>query len=146
LPTTLHQLLTWSAQNPGRFSYPKPPDFLGMSFLKYALVVLHNNSDDELKAQLNQPATDKNTTEVLNPLWVFLNKLHPTLWRSGKHFMQSGAQMRRLIDDTELSIGFTFSAPEVPAAVQRFDLPTSTRSYAMHDGSLSNTHFVAIPY
>ncbi len=146
LPTTLNQLLSWSAQNPGRFSYPKPPDFLGMSFLKYALVMLHQQSDDTLKAQLNQPATTQNTAQVLNPLWNFLNKLHPTLWRDGSHFMQSGAQMRRLVGDTELSIAFTFSAPEVPAAVKRYDLPKSIRSYAMQDGSLSNTHFVAIPY
>lgn len=146
LPTTLNQLLSWSAQNPGRFSYPKPPDFLGMSFLKYALVMLHQQSDDSLKAQLNQPATAQNTAQILNPLWNFLNKLHPTLWRGGKHFMQSGAQMRRLVGDTELSIAFTFSAPEVPAAVKRYDLPKSIRSYAMQDGSLSNTHFVAIPY
>lgn len=146
LPTTLNQLLSWSAQNPGRFSYPKPPDFLGMSFLKYALVMLHQQSDVTLKAQLNQPATAQNTAQVLNPLWDFLDKLHPTLWRGGKHFMQSGAQMRRLVGDTELSIAFTFSAPEVPAAVKRYDLPKSIRSYAMQDGSLSNTHFVAIPY
>ena len=146
LPRTLQELLRWSRQNPGRFSYPKPPDFLGMSFLKYVLVVLHQQSDETVKAQLNQAATAKNTEQVLKPLWQFLHKLHPTLWRSGEHFMQSGSQMRRLVDDTELRLAFTFSAPAVPAAVNRFDLPKSIRSYAMNDGSLSNTHFVAIPY
>jgi putative thiamine transport system substrate-binding protein len=145
-PSTLNQLLEWSRLNPGRFSYPKPPDFLGMSFLKYALVTLHQTSDKHLKAQLNQPASERNTDRVLNPLWRFLNKLHPNLWRRGKHFMHNGAQMRRLVDDTELSLAFTFSGPEIPAAVKRFDLPISIRSYAMSDGSLSNTHFVAIPY
>lgn len=117
-----------------------------MSFLKYALVTLHQQSPESIREQLNQPATDQNTALVLNPLWNFLDELHPTLWRKGKYFMQSGAQMRRLVDDTELSLAFTFSAPEVPAAVQRYDLPKSIRSYAMDDGSLSNTHFVAIPY
>ena len=145
-PQTLNELLSWSKANPGRFSYPKPPDFLGMSFLKYALVVLHQHSDAMLQAKLNQPVSDENTAQVLDSLWAFLNKLHPNLWRNGEYFMQSGVQMRRLIDDTELSIGFTFSAPEVPAAVKRYDLPKSIRSYAMQDGSLSNTHFVAIPY
>ncbi|OXL20323.1 ABC transporter substrate-binding protein [Psychrobacter sp. DAB_AL32B] len=145
-PTTLNELSRWSAQHPGRFSYPKPPDFLGMSFLKYALVMLHEQSPESIKSQLNQPATKQNTALVLEPLWQFLDKLHPTLWRKGESFTQSGAQMRRLVDDTELSLAFTFSAPEVPAAVQRYDLPTSIRSYAMDDGSLSNTHFVAIPY
>lgn len=149
-PTTLSELTTWAAQNPGRFSYPKPPDFLGMSFLKYTLVMLHEQHDAKIgentTAQLNLPATEENTALVLDPLWEFLDTFHPTLWRSGEQFVQTGAQMRRLVDDTELSLAFTFSAPEVPAAVQRYDLPKSIRSYAMSDGSLSNTHFVAIPY
>jgi putative thiamine transport system substrate-binding protein len=149
-PTTLSELTTWAAQNPGRFSYPKPPDFLGMSFLKYALVMLHEQHDakagENTTAQLNLPATEENTALILDPLWEFLDAFHPTLWRSGEQFVQTGAQMRRLVDDTELSLAFTFSAPEVPAAVQRYDLPKSIRSYAMSDGSLSNTHFVAIPY
>ena len=149
-PTTLTELTTWTAQNPGRFSYPKPPDFLGMSFLKYVLVMLHEQQDaqtgKDISAQLNLPATEENTALVLDPLWAFLDGFHPTLWRNGEQFVQTGAQMRRLVDDTELSLAFTFSAPEVPAAVQRYDLPESIRSYAMSDGSLSNTHFVAIPY
>ncbi|WP_279378866.1 ABC transporter substrate-binding protein [Psychrobacter sp. JCM 18903] len=62
-PTTLNQLINWTAQNPGRFSYPKPPDFLGMSFLKYALVMLHEQHDaktgENIKAQLNLPALSK---------------------------------------------------------------------------------------
>jgi putative thiamine transport system substrate-binding protein len=149
-PTTLTELTAWTAQNPGRFSYPKPPDFLGMSFLKYVLVMLHEQQDAQTgkntSAQLNLPATEENTALVLDPLWAFLDDFHPTLWRNGEQFVQTGAQMRRLVDDTELSLAFTFSAPEVPAAVQRYDLPKSIRSYAMSDGSLSNTHFVAIPY
>ncbi len=149
-PTTLNELVNWTAQNPGRFSYPKPPDFLGMSFLKYALVMLHEKQDaktgENTKAQLNLPAAEQNTDIILAPLWKFLDDLHPTLWRKGEQFVQTGAHMRRLVDDTELSLAFSFSAPEVPAAVQRYDLPQSIRSYAMSDGSLSNTHFVAIPY
>ncbi|MBI0426246.1 ABC transporter substrate-binding protein [Psychrobacter sp. NG27] len=149
-PTTLTELTAWTAQNPGRFSYPKPPDFLGMSFLKYVLVMLHEQQDAQTgkntSAQLNLPATEDNAALVLDPLWAFLDDFHPTLWRNGEQFVQTGAQMRRLVDDTELSLAFTFSAPEVPAAVQRYDLPKSIRSYAMSDGSLSNTHFVAIPY
>lgn len=143
-PRTLLKLLEWSSQNPGRFSYPKPPDFLGMSFLKYALISLHKDINNE--NPLNRPVSESNINEVLSPLWDFLNQLHPTLWHQGDYFMYSGAHMRRLVDDTELSLAFTFSGPEIPAAVKRFDLPISIRSYAMEDGSLSNTHFVAIPY
>ncbi len=158
-PKNLGELLTWTKQHPGRFSYPKPPAFLGLSFLKYALVVLNQDSLAALKYKnvdkhhrdsyqdpLYAPATSENIEEVLQPLWAFLDELHPNLWRKGKHFMQTGVEMRRLVDDTELSLAFTFSGPEIPAAVKRYDLPQSIRSYAMSDGSLSNTHFVGIPY
>ena len=143
-PKTLTELLSWSKQNPGRFSYPKPPDFLGVSFLKYALLVL--NKDTPAQQLLYQPATAASQALLLPKLWQFLDKLHPHLWRSGRHFVSSGVTLRRLVGDTELSLAFTFSAPEVPGAVERFDLPRSIRSYAMADGSLSNIHFVAIPY
>ena len=130
--------------------YRNKYQFLGMSFLKYALVMLHEQHDadtgENTSAQLNMPVTEQNKAIVLDPLWAFLDDLHPTLWRKGEQFVQTGAQMRRLVDDTELSLAISFSAPEVPAAVQRYDLPESIRSYAMSDGSLSNTHFVAIPY
>jgi len=143
-PKTLTELLNWSKQNPGRFSYPKPPDFLGVSFLKYALLVLNKNTPAQ--QLLYQPATAASQSLLLPKLWQFLDKLHPYLWRSGRHFVSSGVTLRRLVGDTELSLAFTFSAPEVPGAVERFDLPCSIRSYAMADGSLSNIHFVAIPY
>src|SRR5918995_530468 len=37
LPKSAKDLLAWAKQNPGRFTYPQPPDFSGSSFLKQAL-------------------------------------------------------------------------------------------------------------
>lgn len=147
-PYTLKELETWLSQHPGRFSYPKPPDYLGVSFLKYALVMLHSqgNTITKERALLNQPVTEQNAQQVLKPMWEFLDRIHPLLWRKGTYFPPSSVYMRRLIGDTELNLGFSFSAPEIPAAVDRYDLPKSIRSYAMQDGTLSNVHFVAIPY
>jgi len=119
-PQTLPELLTWSKQHPGRFTYPKPPEFLGMSFLKYALIILTEQQPENIKNKLYQPVTAKSQAELLPNLWKFLDELHPYLWRKGK--------------------------PEIPSAISRFDLPDSTRTYRMRDGSLSNIHFVAIPY
>jgi putative thiamine transport system substrate-binding protein len=145
-PQTLSELLTWTQQHPGRFTYPKPPEFLGMSFLKYALIILNEAQPDNIKEKLYQEATPENQTLLLPALWAFLDELHPALWRHGKHFVSNGLALRRLSGDGELQISFTFSAAEIPSAISRFDLPNSTRSYRMRDGSLSNIHFVAIPY
>ncbi len=146
VPQTLPELLTWSKHHPGHFTYPKPPDFLGMSFLKYALIILNEQQPANIKEKLYQDATVESQAQLLPSLWQFLDKLHPTLWRQGKHFVSNGLALRRLMGDTELQVSFTFSAAEIPSAISRYDLPDSTRSYRMKDGSLSNIHFVAIPY
>jgi putative thiamine transport system substrate-binding protein len=145
-PQTLHQLSRWVKQHPGRFSYPKPPDFLASSFLKYALIVLNDAQPEATKALLYQAATPQSQALLLPALWQFLDQLHPHLWRKGRHFMSSGIELRRLMGDNELSLAFTFSAADIPAAVARFELPDSSRSYRMQDGSLSNIHFIAMPY
>jgi putative thiamine transport system substrate-binding protein len=144
-PTTLQQLLTWSVLNPGRFTYAKPPDFLGLSFLKYALIILNQQQDVGIYEQLYVAPTPQSERQLLSSLWAFLDKLHPHLWRQGQYFVSDGTSIRRLVGDSELDLGFTFSASDIPGAVDRFDLPLSIRSYAMKDGSLSNVHFVTIP-
>jgi putative thiamine transport system substrate-binding protein len=144
-PSSLQELLHWSMQNPGRFTYSKPPDFLGLSFLKYALIILNQQQDPEIFAKLYKPPIAESERELLASLWVFLDQLHPYLWRQGRYFVSDGASIRRLVGDNELQLGFTFSASDIPGAVERFGLPPSIRSFAMKDGSLSNVHFVTIP-
>lgn len=145
-PQTLQQLSAWVKQHPGRFSYPKPPDFLATSFLKYALIVLNDRQTEATKALLYQAATPQSQALLLPVLWNYLDELHPNLWRQGQHFMSSGIELLRLMGDNELQLAFTFSAADIPTAVARFELPDSSRSYRMQDGSLSNIHFIAMPY
>ncbi len=145
-PQNLPQLLMWAQQYPGRFSYAQPPDFLGVSFLKYALIVLNKSQKTKDFNMLYEAPTFNSQQMLLSPLWQFLDKLHPYLWRKGRYFTNDGASLRRLMGDGELLLSFTFTAPDIPAAVERYDLPPSTRSYAMLDGSLSNVHFLTIPF
>ncbi|WP_231295747.1 ABC transporter substrate-binding protein [Colwellia sp. PAMC 21821] len=145
-PKNIHQLLAWAEQNPGRFTYPKPADFLSLSFLKYALIALNQFQTKQIKSGLYQAATPENQAVLLPVLWRYLDKLHPHLWRQGQYFVASGTALQRLVGDGEINLGFTFSAAQIPASVARYNLPEHTRSFVMQDGSLSNIHFVAIPY
>src|SRR5690606_30411625 len=43
MPRDARALLEWARQNPGRFSYPQPPDFSGSSFLKQVLIEFVRN-------------------------------------------------------------------------------------------------------
>jgi len=140
-PDNLAKLLVWSRDHKGQFTYPQPPDFEGSSFLKYLLISL-NKQDPALYHE----ATSAEFDRLSQPLWQYLEELHPNLWRSGQHFPRSGQKVQRLVGDGELSLAFTFFGANIPNAVDNYALPESIRSYAMQDGTLTNTHFVGIPY
>lgn len=145
-PRSIPALLNWARENPGEFTYPKPPSFLGTTFLKQALIELVDEFfGEEGLARLAAPPGD-DFDEISAPLWEFLDALHPTLLRSGRHFPNNGAQLRAALNDKELSLAFAFNPNEVSSAVARGDLPATTRSYVFDQGTLSNLSFVAIPF
>lgn len=141
-PENAEALLSFSQQHPGRFAYPLPTDYLGISFLKYLALTLPGIPRERLYEEVDAASLRK----VTSALFAYLDKLHPTLWQEGRFFARQASRLQRLFDDNELFLSFSFTAAEVPAAVSRFDLPESTRTYAMQDGSLSNVHFIGIPY
>ncbi|MGE4532929.1 ABC transporter substrate-binding protein [Halomonas sp.] len=140
-PGSIEALLDWARANPGRFTYPRIPDFTGSTFLKQALIALTDRRE-----ALYAPVAESDFAAVTAPLWEYLDALHPHLWREGRQFPDSGPALRGLMGDGELSLAFTFYPSEPAAAVADFELPESTRSYVLDDGTLGNVHFVAIPF
>jgi putative thiamine transport system substrate-binding protein len=134
-------LLDWARANPGRFTYPQPPDFLGATFLKQALYGL---TDDHGALQGPVEAADYDT--VTEPLWTFLAALTPVLWREGRAYPQSGPAQLRLIADDEIDLAISFSPGEASAAIANFELPDTVRTFVPEGGSIGNASFVAIPY
>ena len=140
-PQDIHALRAWAEANPGRFTYPRIPDFTGSTFLKQALTEL----TDENEA-LSAPVEASDFAAITAPLWDYLDALHPHLWRSGRQFPATGPDMRSLMGNGELALAFTFTPSEPAAAVADFELPPSTRSYVPEGGTLGNVHFVTIPF
>ncbi|MCL4155598.1 UNVERIFIED_CONTAM: hypothetical protein GTU68_040421 [Idotea baltica] len=141
VPTSMDALLEWAALNPGRFSYPQPPDYVGSTFLKQALYELVTDP-----TVLQQPAEEADFVAVTEPLLAYLDKLHPHMWRSGRAFPQNTASLRQLMADGELEIGFAFNPAAASNAIANNELPDSVRSFVLEKGTIGNTHFVAIPF
>jgi len=139
-PRSIPALLDWAKAHPGRFTYPQPPAFLGTTFLKQALLAL-----TEHPKALYEPVDQADFDAVTQPLWNYLDALHPYLWREGESFPSGGPQMRQLMGDGALSLAFTFTPSAPAAAVLDYQLPPTTRSYFLDNGTLGNVHFVAIP-
>jgi putative thiamine transport system substrate-binding protein len=141
LPDNAIELLGWAKRNPGRFSYPAPPDFIGSSFLKQ---VLGEVIDDRRK--LVSPVSDDSFEKDVAPLFSYLDELHRVAWRSGRAFPKSYPDMKQKLADSELDIIFAFNPAEASAAIAAGELPDTVRSFTFSGGTLGNTHFVAIPY
>jgi putative thiamine transport system substrate-binding protein len=140
-PRSIEKLLAWSQENPGRFSYPQPPDFLGSTFLKQALIEL---LDDP--SILQEPVNADSAAMATEPLWSFLDALHPTLWRGGQAFPANGPAMKQLLGDEEIDIAFSFYPADATSWIQRGEVSDTVRTFIMEKGTIGNTHFVAIPY
>ena len=141
LPTDAKSLLEWAKTNRGRFSYPQPPDFIGSSFLKQIL-----SEVVEDRSVLLQPVEDATFEETVAPLFAYLDELHPLMWRSGRAYPQNYPAMKQMLADGEVDIIFAFNPSEASSAIANGELPDTVRSFTFPDGTLSNTHFVAIPF
>ncbi|TBR42191.1 ABC transporter substrate-binding protein [Marinomonas agarivorans] len=140
-PKSIPSLLDYAKKNPGRITYPEPPQFLGTTFLKQALIELTNHPE-----KLSAPVSDANFTLVTEPLWAYLDELHPVAWRQGSSFPSGAEQMMRLLDDQEIDIALSFDVSAASVQIEQGNLPDTVRSYVFENGTIGNTHFVAIPY
>lgn len=138
---SMQDLLEWAQANPGRFSYPQPPDFLGTTFLKQVLVDILADP-----AVLAEPASDENYDAVAAPLWAYLDALTPNLWREGKAYPATGTAMFPLIADGELDLSISFSPGAASTAIANYELPDTVRTFVLDKGTIGNASFVAIPY
>ncbi len=131
----------WAAAHPGRFTYPQPPDFLGTTFLKQALVALVPDP-----AVLMQPVDDAGYDQVTAPLWAWLDSLTPALWRGGRAYPGTGPAQLQLLADDEIDLAISFSPGEASAAIATGQLPDTVRTFVLDGGTLGNASFVAIPF
>ena len=139
-PRSATELLAFAKANPGRVSYPKLPDFHGTTFIKQLLLELTSNTK-----VLQEPVTPAAFADATQPLWTYLNQLHPQLWRSGKAFPANAAEMHRMLADGELKLSLTFNPNEAANLIASKQLPATAYSFGFNGGTIGNVHFVAIP-
>lgn len=139
-PRSMAELWRWAQDNRGRFTYPAPPDFLGTTFLKQAF---YETTADPTAALT---VADARAGMAMTPLWDFLDRLHPLLWREGRTFPKSSAEMRQLVSDGETDIYFAFNPGDASSAIAQGLLPETMRPFVPNAGSIGNTHFLAIPF
>ena len=140
-PKTLQELEIWAGQNPGRFTYPQPPDYIGLTFLKQALYGLLPDP-----SILQAPADGPNYDTSAALLWAFLDALHPNLWRAAQAFPANEPALGQLLADAEVDISLSFNPGRASAEIVAGTLPDSIRTFTFTQGTIGNASFLAIPF
>ena len=138
-PRDPQELLVWMRAHPGRFTYPRPPNFLGTSFLKQLLVLLASDQQ-----ALRRPV-GRDFDVITRPLWQWLDAAKPYFWRHGRLYPATGPAQRELLATGEVDWAMAFNPAEASRAILRGELPGAIRATTFRGGALANSHFLAIP-
>jgi putative spermidine/putrescine transport system substrate-binding protein len=140
-PRSVGALLEWIRAHPGRFSYPAPPDFTGSVFIRHIFYHVAGSVErwqgDYTLGELEQAAEET---------YRVLRELRPALWREGSTYPESPVRMNTLFADGELDFSFSYHQGDASRQILDGLFPDTVRTFVFDEGTIANTHFVAIPY
>lgn len=139
-PRSFAGLLEWIEANPGRFTYPAPPDFTGSVFLRQALYAVSGGAE-EVPTSFDQSAFD----DLAPALWSELRDLEPALWRAGRTYPRDSVALDRLYADGEVDMTMTYGPATLTRLVREGTFPASTRVLTLDEGTVGNASFLGIP-
>lgn len=140
-PDTFAKLLDWAKANPGVFTYPQPPDFTGSAFVRQAFYAVTGGHEQYMDGFV-QSLFDRNAPA----LWSYLNEIEPYLWQEGGNYPKDLATLDALFERGEVLINMSYTQTRASTRIAEGRYGKSVRSFVLKDGSLYNTHFVAIPF
>ncbi|TKB25509.1 ABC transporter substrate-binding protein [Desulfopila sp. IMCC35006] len=140
-PKSISALIAWIKANPGRFTYPAPPDFTGSvlvrHFFYHAAGTVDTWQGEYSAAEL---------TKAADATYTLLNDLKSSLWRNGDTYPESPVKMNTLFADGQIDFSFSYHQGEASRNILDGLFPETVRTYVFDEGTITNTHFVAIPY
>lgn len=139
-PTTLEGVLDWARANPGRFTYPAPPDFTGSVFTRAVLNSVSGGYEN-VPLEYSQDAYD----ELTPALFEELADLAPSLWRGGDTYPASGAELDQLYADGQVDMTMTYGPASVEGFVADGTYPAGTRILTLDEGTVGNASFLGVP-
>jgi putative spermidine/putrescine transport system substrate-binding protein len=140
LPRSYAELMEWVKANPGRFTYPAPPDFHGNRFIRQAFFELTGGHERWLDG-----FDAAGYAESSDALWAYLEELEPYLWRNGATYPASVVELTRLFANGEIDMTFTQLPSGIEADIAAGILPPTSRPFVFDTGTIGDSHYLAIP-
>ena len=140
-PKSIKELTEWVKKNPGKFTYPAPPDFTGSAFVRTVLHEESKNYNDYLN-KYDESLVKKDASKA----WNVLNEMKPYLWRNGESYPQSLAQLEQLYKNGEVWMTMGYDEAEASNLIKKGEFSATTKTFVLDKGTLANTHFLTVPY
>ena len=140
-PESFAALAAWVKANPGRFTYPQPPDFTGSAFIRQAFYAVTGGYRQYQKG-FDRELFEKNAPN----LWAYLNALKPYLWQEGRSYPRDSAALDTLFARGEADMSMGYHPAHAQSKILEGSYPATARTFIMKEGSIFNTHFTAIPF
>ena len=138
---SLDAFIAWVKANPGKFTYPAPPDFNGSMTVRRLFYYANGGYSDFLGAY-----DDSKFTPAMAKAAAFLNDLKPYLWRKGATYPASIGDVEKLYANGEIAAYIDYGALAAFTNVDKGLYPKSTRVTAFKEGMIGNISYVTIPF
>ncbi|MCG8615548.1 MAG: ABC transporter substrate-binding protein [Desulfobacterales bacterium] len=140
-PADLAGLKAWIMANPGRFTYPQPPDFTGSAFIRQVFYAVTGGHEQYMAGW------DADLFAKKAPLlWRWLNDVEPYLWQKGRTYPKDSATLDTLFSRGEVVFGMSYQPSHAQGKIIEGSYPDTARTFVLKDGAIFNTHFTAIPF
>ena len=136
-PRSMAELLDWIKANPGRFTYPAPPDFTGSLFLRHFVFHVAGGFDAKL-LEFDQATFD----ELAPKIWAILNDIEDSLWRNGETYPEVVGALHDLYSNREIDMTMTDVPGTAAGLVEIGRFPESTSTFVFNEGTLGNTSYL----
>ncbi len=139
--TSAEGLMEAAKANPGRITYPAPPDFTGSAFVRNILADVVGI--EKIKKAGKDEAKLK---EVLEPGFKFLEDIEPYLWKEGKTYPADVNQLDNLFADGEVSFTVSYNPFHILSQKASGHFPEKSFVSIFDNGTFGNTHFVSVAF
>lgn len=140
-PASMTELLEFVKSNPGKFTYPAPPDFTGSAFVRNAIVEVQPEGEKFLES-----LSEEELRQLADPGIQFLEDIKPYLWREGTTFPENSGKLDQLYSTGEVWMTMSYNPVHAQSMIDSGQFPETSKSFVLDSGTLSNTHYLAVPF
>ncbi len=154
-PKDFQALEAYLRQNPGRFTYIKPPHFEGNTFVQSVLYAFNPDGTNFEPFQLSADELGlEELTRIATPGFEFLKRLEPFLLggsgiegkRGSPIYPENGAVNETLFVNGEVDMFCRFGVYDAAISIENGSLPETAQNIIFPEkGMITNKSFISIP-